>query len=114
MATISDQPDIEVVGEIQDDAAILHVVEQFRPDFLIIASDKPENRPHICDQLLDRYPQMGILALGSERNASVCYWANLDIRSNNIETSEDGILDALRGRSRRATEALLTAGLKVN
>jgi chemotaxis response regulator CheB len=114
LATISDQPDIEVVGEIQDDGSILRVVEQCRPDFLIIALDKPEDRPHICDQLLDRYPHLGILALAPERNNSVFYWANLDIRSNKVETSEDGILSALRGRALPALDSTLPVGMKTN
>jgi len=114
LATISDQPDIEVVGEIQDDASILRVVEQCRPDFLIIALDKPEDRPHICDQLLDRFPHLGILALAPERNNSMFYWANLDIRSNRVETSEDGILDALRGRSLHLSDSPVILGMKPN
>lgn len=114
LATISDQPDIEVVGEIQDDGSILRVVEQCRPDFLIIALDKPEDRPHICDQLLDRYPHLGILALAPERNNSMFYWANLDIRSNKVETSEDGILNALRGRTLRIGDSHFTVGMKAN
>lgn len=114
LATISDQPDIEVVGEIQDDGSILRVVEQCRPDFLIIALDKAEDRPHICDQLLDRYPHLGILALAPEHNNSVFYWANLDIRSNKVETSEAGILSALRGRTMPVLDPSLTFGMKTN
>ena len=92
MATISEQPDIEVVGVIEDEASIAGVVEQSRPDVLIIALDRSGDRPHICDQLLDRFPHLGILALAPERNNSMYYWASLDIRSNKVETSEDGIL----------------------
>jgi len=103
VATISEQPDIEVVGEIQNDAAILQVVDQCRPDFLIIALDSAQDRPHICDQLLDRFPHMKILAVAPERNNSMFYWASLDIRSNKVETSEEGILNALRGRSAPVT-----------
>lgn len=40
MATISDQPDIEIVGEIPEEADIVGAVEESRPDFLIIALDK--------------------------------------------------------------------------
>jgi chemotaxis response regulator CheB len=114
LATISDQPDIEVVGEIQDDASILRVVEQCRPDFLIIALDKPEDRPHICDQLLDRFPHLGILALAPERNNSMFYWASLDIRSNKVETSEQGILGALRGGALPVTDPPLPVAMKTN
>lgn len=103
MATISDQPDIEVVGVLEDETAILQMVEQEHPEFLIIALDQSDERPHICDVLLDRFPHMCILALAAERNSSIFYWVSLDIRSNRIENSEDGILGALRGRRLVAT-----------
>jgi len=103
MATISDQPDIEVVGVLEDETAILQTVEQEHPQFLIIALDQSDERPHICDVLLDRFPHMRILALAAERNSSIFYWVSLDIRSNRIENSEDGILGALRGRRLVAT-----------
>ena len=99
MATISDQPDIEVVGVVEEEASILGTVEQLRPDYLIIALDRSEDRPHICDVLLDRHPHLRILALAVERNSTMCYWANLDIRSNRIENSEESLLSALRGRA---------------
>jgi len=98
MATISDQPDIEIVGVLEDDASILETVEHVHPEFLIIALDHSDERPHICDVLLDRFPHMRILALAAERNSSIFYWANLDIRSHRIENSEAGILSTLRGR----------------
>ena len=98
MATISDQPDIEIVGVLEDETTILEMVEREHPEFLIIALDHSDERPHICDVLLDRFPHMRILALAAERNSSIFYWASLDIRSNRIENSEDGILGALRGR----------------
>jgi chemotaxis response regulator CheB len=98
LATISDQPDIEVVGVLDDEASILESVERAKPDFLIVALDQSEERPHICDVLLDRFPHIRILALAAERNSSISYWANLDIRSNRIENSEEGILTALRSR----------------
>jgi hypothetical protein len=98
LATISDQPDIEVVGVLDDEAGILESVERAKPDFLIVALDQSEERPRICDVLLDRFPHMRILALAAERNSSISYWTNLDIRSNRIENSEEGILTALRSR----------------
>jgi chemotaxis response regulator CheB len=47
MATISDQPDIEIVGVVEEEASILGTVEQLRPDYLIIAMDRSDDRPHI-------------------------------------------------------------------
>lgn len=98
LATISDQPDIEIVGVLEDEAFILGTVEQSPPDVLIVGLDRSEDRPHICDVLLDRFPHMRILALAAERNSTMFYWASLDIRSNRIENSEESILSALRGR----------------
>jgi chemotaxis response regulator CheB len=98
VATISDQPDIEIVGVLEDEASILGTVEQSHPDVLIVALDRSDDRPHICDVLLERFPQMRILALAAERNSTMFYWASLDIRSNRIENSEESILSALRGR----------------
>ncbi len=97
MATISEQPDIEVVGVLENESSILETVEQSQPEFLIIALDHADERPHICDVLLDRFPRMRILALDAEHDSSISYWVNLDIRSNRIENSEDGILSVLRG-----------------
>jgi chemotaxis response regulator CheB len=99
LATILDQPDIELSGEIRDDSEIELVTEECQPDFLIIALDKPEQRPPICDQLLRRHPQMKILALAPERNKSIFYWGVLDIHSAQVESSEEGILNALRGKA---------------
>ena len=98
LATISDQSDIEVVGVLEDEAVILESVEQAHPDFVIVALDESEKRPAICDVLLERFPHLRILALAAERNSTILYWASLSIRSNRIETSEEGILSVLRGQ----------------
>ncbi len=104
LATLFDQPDIEVVGEVQDEADILPSVEEKRPDYLIVSLDNPKTRPSVCDVLLEKFPNMKILALAPERNSSIFYWASLDIHSFNVESSEDGILEALRGGARRRTQ----------
>jgi DNA-binding NarL/FixJ family response regulator len=98
LATIRDQPDIEVVGETEDEAEITEMVERLRPECLILALDGPEVRPGLCGFLLGRYPHMKILAVGSERNHSIFYWAFVDIRSKAVETSEQGMLGVLRNR----------------
>ncbi len=42
LATISDQPDIEIVGEVADEDQLVEAVEQVQPDVLILAMDEPE------------------------------------------------------------------------
>ena len=98
LATIGDQPDIEVVGETQDEAEITELVERTRPDYLIIALENPEVRPGLSGFLLGRYPEMKILALAAERNSGIFYWAFVDIRSMPVESSEQGILGVLRSK----------------
>ena len=98
LATIGDQPDIEVVGETQDEAEITELVERTRPDYLILALEDPEVRPGLCGFLLGRYPEMKILALAAERNSGIYYWAFVDIRSMHVESSEQGILSVLRNK----------------
>ncbi len=98
MATISDQPDIEVVGEVPDGGNLTEMVEQVQPDVLILAMDEPEKRLGQCGFLLGRYPQMRILALAPEQNVGIFFWAIVDIRTKPLESSEAGILNAVRER----------------
>jgi len=98
LATIGEQPDIEIVGEAEGDAEITEVVERTRPDYLIVALEDPEPRPGLNGFLLGRYPQMRILALAAERNRGIFYWAFIDIRSIHVESSEQAILNVLRNK----------------
>jgi AmiR/NasT family two-component response regulator len=99
LAIIGDQPDIEVVGETEDEAEITELVERTRPDYLIIAQEEPETRPGLSGFLLGRYPQMKILALAAEQNRGIFYWAFVDIRSTRLESSEEAILSVLRNKT---------------
>ena len=96
LATITDQADIEVVGAVEEESAIRHRVEQTQPDCLIIALERPGERPLICDALLRDFPSMKILALSSDHDSSMFFWASLDIHSCRVEPSEQGVLSALR------------------
>lgn len=97
LTIISEQPDIEIVGVAKDEEEILRAVDQTRPDCLIVALEEANQRPVICDFVLERQPQLKILAIAATRNASMFYWISLDIRSHAVESSEEGILRALRG-----------------
>jgi chemotaxis response regulator CheB len=100
--TISEQPDIEIIAEIQDEDKIVDAVEEKHPDFLIIALNESDQRPPLCDILLRRYPEMKILALAPERNSSIFYWGSFDIHETSVEASEAGILSALRRKGEQA------------
>ncbi len=98
MATIADQTDIEVVGEVENENDLADIVEQVQPDVLIIAMDQSEKRLGQCGFLLGRHPGMRILALAPEQNRGLFFWAVVDIRTKALESSESGILNAMRER----------------
>ena len=97
IATISDQPDIEIVGEVQDESGIRGAVEQTQPDFLIVTQDRHDHLPDYCEAILRSHPQIRIIAIASDRNSTVFFWASLQVQSHQIEASEAGVLNALRG-----------------
>jgi len=98
LTTFADQPDIEIVGEVGDESEISESVKRTLPNFVVIALDHPGRRPAICDELFREHPEVRVIAVAPERNCIVYYWASLDIHSNDIEASEEGILAAMRSR----------------
>jgi AmiR/NasT family two-component response regulator len=96
LATLADEPGVELVGEVAEEADIRARVQQTSPDLLVSALDEPAKRPGICDTLLRDNPGLRIIAVASQENCSVFYWASFDIHSSQIEASEQGILNAVR------------------
>jgi chemotaxis response regulator CheB len=97
LATFADQPDIEIVGEVTEDSEISKSVKRTLPNVVVIALDHPDRRPAICDELLREHPEVRVIAVAPQKNSIMYYWASLSIHSNNIEASEEGILNAIRG-----------------
>ena len=98
LTTFADQPDIEIVGEVGEESEISESIKRTLPDFVVIALDHPGRRPAICDELLREHPEVRVIAVAPEKNFVVYYWASLDIHSNDIEASEEGILNTMRSR----------------
>ena len=98
LTTFADQPDIETVGEVGEESEISESVKRTLPNFVVIALDQPGKRPAICDLLLREHPEVRVIAVAPEKNSIVYYWASLNIHSNDIEASEEGILNAMRSR----------------
>ena len=98
LATLAERPDIEIVGEVANEAEIARTVKRTAPDLLVISLDELGQRPEICDAVLRAYPHVRIIAVANETNHSVCYWASLqlDIHCSDIEPSQEGILGAMR------------------
>ena len=97
IATISDQPDIEIVGEIQLETDLEKAVEETHPDVLIVALERTNRLPDVCAEILRSHPRLRVIAIASDRNSSMFYQASLHIESNQIEASEAGVLGAIRG-----------------
>ncbi len=100
LTTFADQPDIEVVGQVADEAHILESVAKTHPDFVVIAQDSLGKRPNVCDTVLRLHPEVRIIAVAAYQNYSVHYWASLDIHSHDVEASEEGILGVLRSKAK--------------
>jgi chemotaxis response regulator CheB len=98
LTTFADQPDIEIVGEVEDESDIFESIKKSLPDFVVIALDHPGERPPICDVLLHEHPEVRVIAVAPAKNYVVYYWASLDIHSSSIEASEEGVLGALRNK----------------
>jgi len=96
LTTFSDQSDIEIVGEVADEADIPVSVQKTNPDVVVIAQDKLGERPSICDAVLRQRPDIRIIAVAPHDNYSVHYWASLNIHSHDVEASEEAILGVLR------------------
>jgi DNA-binding NarL/FixJ family response regulator len=95
LATVSDQPDIEVLAVLEDDSKIAQAVAESQPDVVIVALETPDARPAICDYLLSHHPTVRVLAVAPEHDNSLFFWS--DIRSAAFENSEEGILNVIRG-----------------
>jgi chemotaxis response regulator CheB len=98
LSTFADQPDIEIVGEVEDESEIFASVKKTLPNFVVVALDHPGERPRICDALLREHPEVRVIAVAPTKNYVVYYWASLDIHSSSIEASEEGVLGALRNK----------------
>jgi chemotaxis response regulator CheB len=106
---LQEEPWIEIVGEITQESEIRQVVRETVPDLLVVTAGARGRRPPICDELLQEFLTLRIIAVAPHENYAVCYWASLeihaediesskalDIHAEDIESSEDGFLGAVK------------------
>ena len=93
---LAEEPWIEIVGQVTQEAEIRDLVQRTAPDLLVVTADRPGKRPAICDELLREYPALRIIAVAPHENYIVCYWASLNIHTDDIESSEQGFLSAVK------------------
>jgi chemotaxis response regulator CheB len=92
ISVLSDQPGVEIVGEVSNDPDI--------PELLVVTLETTQSQPAICETILRQHPAMPIIAVGLRENCSICYWATVKVHSAEVETSEQGLLGAVRDMQR--------------
>ena len=100
ISVLSDQPGVEIVGEVSNDPDIPERVQDTLPDLLVVTLETTQSQPAICETILRQHPAMRIIAVGLRENCSICYWATVNIHSAEVETSEQGLLGAVRDMQR--------------
>jgi len=99
LSALSEQAGISVVGEAEDEERVPSLVAETKPDFLLIALDEAKRRPALCDLLLKKFPTLRIIAVASNTNVGVHYWASTEIHSATIEASEEALLKVMRDKT---------------
>lgn len=94
--TFSEEGDIEVVAEVQDESQIAGAVGKTHPDCIIVGLENAQDPPTACLSLLSDYPNLRVIAIADDGNSLKVYWSEPRIRSKQIEASEAAILSALR------------------
>lgn len=101
LSTLSEQAGINIVGEVENEQDVPSLVEETKPDFLLIALEESQRRPPLCDQLLRKFPGLRIIAVAPNTNLGIIYWASIEIRSTTMEASEEALLEVMRGKTTR-------------
>ena len=94
---IRSEPDIEVVGDVTEENAIVSATERTNPDCVIVPLDEPGAAMPICKQILTKRPHIRIVAIGEATDVVEIYWMSEegDIRCTYTTASREAILRAL-------------------
>ena len=100
--TLEDEKDIEVVAQISDETEISRMIEETKPQFLIVALDSARFNAPARETMLRQHPDMKILALASDGNSFAVFSALEGIHKVIHEGSEEEILRVMRGDAQPA------------
>jgi len=98
LAAIANQPDIVIVGQLEDSSDIQEAVARLRPDWVVVTLDESGALSPQCYELLGEHPQTKILSISSRRNSATLCWASLIMHSSQMEPTQKNLLGALRGK----------------
>ena len=95
--TIREEPDIEIVGDVSEENAIIPATERTNPDCLIVPLDEPGAAMPICTEILAKRPHIRIVAIGEGTDVVEIYWMSEggNIRRTYSTASREAILRAL-------------------
>ncbi|MGC1453480.1 MAG: hypothetical protein WA830_25890, partial [Candidatus Sulfotelmatobacter sp.] len=95
--TIREEPDIEVVGDVSEDSAIVPAMERTNPDCVIVPLDEPGAAIPICTEILGKRPHMRIVAIGESTDVVEIYWMSeeREIRRTYTTASREAIVRAV-------------------
>ena len=98
--SLAEEEDVEVVADITDEAEISRVIEETNPEFLIVSLDSRRFGPSAREAMLQKHPEMKILALATDGNSFTLFLASDGIRSMIYKEPEAEILKVMRDNSR--------------
>ncbi len=107
VSTLSKHSGIKIVGEAKNEKDVPSLVAETKPNVLLIALDESRRRPSMCDQLLHKFPGLRIVAVASNTNLGILYWASLKIHSTTMGTSKNVLLKVMRDSVSRTEEEQL-------
>ncbi len=99
--SLAQEEDVEVVAQISDEAEISRLIEEIKPEFLIVSMDARRFGPSAREDILQRHPELQIIALASDGNSFTLLSASDGIRSVVYKEPEAEILDVLRSNYRK-------------
>lgn len=92
---VARQADMEVMGEVLDPIELLLAVEATDAGVVIVTPLEANGEPHICLQLLAKYPQLKIVTQSAKGEAAYLYQSGSP-KQRIDEPSEQSILGAIR------------------
>jgi DNA-binding NarL/FixJ family response regulator len=98
--SLAQEEDVEVVAQISDEAEIPRLIEEIKPEFLIVSIDARRFGQLAREDMLQRHPELQIIALSSDGNSFTLFSASDGVRSMTYREAEAEILDVLRSSCR--------------
>lgn len=97
---------VKVVAQISNEAEISRVTKKTNPEFLIVSLDSQKFGRQERVEMLQRHPDLQIIALAGDGNSFTLFSASDGIRSVTYRAAEADILDVMRSNSRKKEGAL--------